>query len=333
MKMNLLLIVISGILTLTLLCPYPAVAETTFDLGEIYRVRESRSDDAFIFSFSSRDWNLLPEKGDGERLEAGRALAGWRLFEDLPISLSQGDEFRYRVNSEVQQVSQKLQREGEGSSASGSYEDGQSKYAFINVKESERELYVGHVEKRLENSTSLSAHLLMKSPYLGSDGEALLASSLVPEKAAQVGLATLVGRVRVWGEFQINNWNGISERGVSPQRKEGRDGELSQGAAALSASSRGESDIRGKQGMVDDSLSFEVGASFPTDRGVGAVRYRKSGGGARLGSLESEHLGLEGEVALKDDVRLKAGYERINSTSGAYEQQEKNVWTGIEIHF
>ena len=332
---------LTAVLTTSLLVANPLVAETSvpkveepFDVGTIYRVEDhSATSDAFIFSCSSLGWNLLDPAKD--EVIAGGALAGWRLFEDLPLSVSQNDEFRYRLRSKMKDVSEKLQRNDEASSAQAVYEGNNSTYSFLNVKDQERELYVGHMERRVEEKTSLSARLMMKSDQLGIDGEPPIDSRLLPSNAAQVGVATLVGRVRVWGEFQINDWNGIKEENGSSRGDTTARNDIAIAAATLKSEKNSSTGIsRPTVSSSDDTMSFEVGASFPTENGVGAVHYRRSSDStSAVNTVESEHLGLQGEVALKDDVRIKAGFERIYSTSGSYAQQEQNVWTGIEIHF
>ena len=143
---------LTAVLTTSLLVANPLVAETSvpkveepFDVGTIYRVEDhSATSDAFIFSCSSLGWNLLDPAKD--EVIAGGALAGWRLFEDLPLSVSQNDEFRYRLRSKMKDVSEKLQRNDEASSAQAVHEGNNSTYSFLNVKDHDRELYVGHLE-------------------------------------------------------------------------------------------------------------------------------------------------------------------------------------------
>ena len=332
---------IAALMVSTLLAASSLAAETSvpkteepFDVSTIYKLEDERAaKDAFIFSCSSLGWNLLDPTKD--EVIAGGALAGWRLFEELPVSVSQNDEFRYRLRAQVKDVSEKLKRNGHASAAQASYEGNNSTYSFLNVKDQEKELYVGHMERRVEENTSLSARLLMKSEELGVDGEPPLDSRLLPANAAQVGVATLVGRVRVWGEFQINDWNGIKEENGSSRGDTTVRSDIAIAAAAMTTEKNSTSGIsRPTVSPSDDTMSFEVGASFPTENGVGAVHYRRSSDGTSTeNAVESEHLGLRGEVALKDDVRIKAGFERIYSTSGNFAQQEQNVWTGIEIHF
>ncbi len=314
--------------SLALLTPF-ALADELYDVGSIYKLEEGKSaKDAFFFSSKSLGWNLLdPEK---DEVIPGGALAGWRLFNDLPMSVSQNDEFRYRIRANVKDVTEKLQQTGEATAEGATYAGNNSTYSFLNVKDREEELYVGHLEKRVEDKTSLSARLMMKSDQLGVDGEPPIDSRLLPSNAAQLGVQTLVGRVRVWGEFQINDWNGINEERSSTGEVPARN-DIALASAALKSEKSGASGIsRPTVAPTDDTMSFEVGASFPTDKGVGAVHYRRS---SAANPVESEHLGLQGEVALKEDVKIKAGFERIYSTSGNYAQQEQNVWTGIEIHF
>ena len=85
---------------------------------------------------------------------------------------------------------------------------------------------------------------------------------------------------------------------------------------------------------ASDEKSFEIGASFPSSKVSGAVRYRKTYGDIDTAQgFSRNHLGVEGEVKIEKDIYFKAGYERVNSISSSSRQSESNLWTGIEVNF
>jgi len=294
----------------------------------------SAADEAFIFAITTPDWNLLSDEfaATEPQMRSGTALAGWRFFDEAPVAGSAADDFLYRVSADLQDVSRRLGDGQDATYARGALADGRATYAFFDVKSRERELYMGRLDRRVEENTSLSARLLVNAEHpAASAALPLLDSRLVPANAARVGVETMVGRFRVWGEFQINDWNGITDQNV--QRTPVAAPSVAVAAAALTDSNAVASPPA-VLGDPQDTVSFEVGAAFPTDKGLGAVHYRRSTDDtSSVVAVERQQVGLRGEVAIKDDVRFKAGYDRIHSSSGAYQQLESNIWTGIEINF
>lgn len=299
------------------------------DLGDIYRIESSEDADAVVFPDS--DWNLLSSSDDTSSPGQDLALAGWRMTDELPLPGSAATSYLRRVASDVEGVSWRMVgRGGERSAERTSSADGRSDYSFVDVKDSRDHLYVGKFRHQVEPRTAVSGRLMVKSDHLGSRDGLDLAAAGVPAAAARFGVETDLGGARVWGTFQINDWNGVAETGTS----------VDVSAVAVARASllpAGLTDSPGTDplgGTLGEAVSFEVGAAFPTEKAMGTVRYRRSSDGlSGPSAVARQQVGLQGEVTLQKDVTWKAGFERIYSTSGSYEQEESNVWTGIEIQF
>jgi len=296
------------------------------NVGELYRVEQPEPLVQEVFPLN--DWNMLSDDSGA----VPNHTAGWSLASEAPRFLPPAEDFLLRLRSDIETKNDELRRDGTATTRQVATASGQAAFSWAG-DELDRHLYVGVIKRQLDDGTAFSARLMMKSDGVGLEHANELDDELCPSGVAQVGVRTNVGSsMRVWGEFRINDWNGLrgnaTDGNVAPQI-------VTASATALDDSGGVSPLSQGHPGSFKETVSMEFGAAFVGDNGLGAVRYRRSlddGSGGDT-PVERQHLGFEGHVDLQESVRLKAGYEKILSTSGPHEQEESNIWTGIEINF
>ena len=266
------------------------------------------------------------------------ALTGWQSVQAFSMADSFSNFYFYG------QTPSKEITNHDGS-ASTNYEeilvapDGSRKYYFRDFKGESGEVFESLSSHSVKSGNSVDTRVMVSSER-GGNSDFFIADISSPSRTTEVGISANVGRIRVWGEFQMNDWNGLggTSRVSGSSSSESSVPDVS--VAAVSSrdssalSSMGANSVSGDTGLVSGRTAFEVGAAFPASRMSGAVRYRRSYDDVDTsGGLSREHFGFEGEVRIEDDVYLKAGYEMVNSVSPVDEQKESSLWTGIEINF
>jgi len=300
----------------------------------------------FTFAFSAPNWNLLVEPD----LEKEINLAGWQSESSFSIA----DSFDSNILSGDSSASlwschgalPAFVSGGSGDAAledglSENYEgtlissDGNNRYHYREQKNNDGEFLVARSEHDVKNKAVIDTKVLVLSKT-GVGSGFYTEDSVSSKRSTQVEVSADVGKFRVWGEFQMNDWNGLdggSNSGVTENNAS-----LNSTSAALTKSVVDSSFYSPVSGGIDNSdtgnVVFEVGAAFPVSKATGAIRYRKSYDDKEAyGGYSREHYGFEGEVRIENDVYLKAGYELINSMSSVEERKESNLWTGIKVNF
>jgi len=307
----------------------------------------SGSSSPFIFSFPSQQWNLIGDsENDGVR---DNPLAGWQSVDGFSTSdaFNASDAFNFTDAFDMADSFNSFYLYGQSSvefskgvdsetseKIEESYTaiDGKSCYHYSNLKSDAGGLFIAKARHEVSGGGTVDARVLLSSEN-GRNSDFFVADITSPARTTQLGIGANVGKLRVWGEFQMNDWNGLGSSMVPVYS--------AQGAASpdVASSALSSSDAGGIASPFDNSLitgrtAFEVGASFPASNVRGAVRYRKSFDDENSsGGLSRQHLGIEGEVKIEDDVYFKAGYERVNSVTSVSQQNESNLWTGIEVNF
>jgi hypothetical protein len=300
-------------------------------------VINSDSSRPFVFSFPSHRWNLIVD-ADTKGYQS-EPLAGWQAkgpFESQD-AFNMADTFNnfHFYGQSSKQCPEKQSETSRKHEESFVAKDGKSQYHFYDLKDDKNELFVANARHDVSAGRTLDARVLVSSER-GGNSDFYVADTASPSRTTQLGIGANVGKIRVWGEFQMNDWNGLGGSVRSPQVSSG---ETNTEVSAAALSSYDSDEKMSSSSPFDNSLvsgrtAFEVGASFPASNVRGAVRYRRSFDEVDTsGGLSRQHLGFEGEVRIEDDVYFKAGYERVNSVSSASELNESNLWTGIEVNF
>jgi hypothetical protein len=326
---------------LALLFSCPAFAQEP-SLSSIYPDVKSEgsllvpsSGSPFIFSFPSRRWNLLADSPDETKRE--HALTGWQSENAFSMADSFSN-FYFYGQSPTEKLSSGTDSEDSRYEEAVVVSNGRQRYYFSDSKSDKGEVFEARATHEVNSGNSVNTRFRVSSEHSGNS-DFFIADISSPSRTTELGISANVGKIRVWGEFQMNDWNGLG--GSSVVHSDGGAARPVSDIAALSSATSGSSltplstlSSGPDSNLVSGRTAFEVGAAFPASKVSGAVRYRKSFDDVEAsGGLSREHFGFEGEVRIEDDVYLKAGYEMVNSVTHVDEQKESSLWTGIEINF
>lgn len=198
---------------------YPHVENGTAPLNTIH----SDSSRPFVFSFPSHRWNLIVDSDGENNLE--QPLAGWQSVDSLnsvdslssgfssPIVPGSADAFNMAdtFNSFYfyGQSSNEFEKDPKSVSSekleeSSTARDGKSQYHFRNLKNDKSELFVANARHDVSDGRTLDARVLVSSEN-GGNSDFFVADMASPSRTTQLGIGANVGKIRVWGEFQMND--------------------------------------------------------------------------------------------------------------------------------